>query len=440
MTFYIVIWLHYGNLTQQFNVHFGYNNLQTLINNSNISSAAQVANQLASAVVYLAVKQLGTDFDSEDAFPLAGFVSLEPLVGSFRNLKKDSLPKLDAADSALATLKGIKALTEVCAEDSLCQDKIVDLGILCLLRRFMLSDDYEKLAAIEAYDASRAHEGQERISNVEGEPSISISISNTNESSSVRVPPTAHIRRHACRLLTILSLLPKVQKVIIKDETWCKWLNDCANGRISGCSDLKIQSYARVTLLNITCNNQFDGKSGNGNRSDTGVQNYKSLCPRYDDMIFLINPHLPHWKCPTETDKEDTVSKDISVVTADNEDGTKPLNDANFSGSVDMSKSSQVAKIPPVDVVFIHGLRGGPYKTWRIAEEKSSTKSTLVEKIDQETGKLGSFWPGEWLSSDFPDARLFTLKYKVCCCKIMKCLSRLSYSFFPDRSNSFCRA
>ena len=33
------------------------------------------------------------------------------------------------------------------------QKKIIDYGIIPLLRRFLLSDDYEKLSAIEAYDA-----------------------------------------------------------------------------------------------------------------------------------------------------------------------------------------------------------------------------------------------------------------------------------------------
>ncbi|KAI4336956.1 hypothetical protein L6164_015421 [Bauhinia variegata] len=373
--------------------------VKTLINNSNVASAAQVANQLASAVVSLAAKQLGIASDSVDSFPLADLFSLEPFVGPFKNLKKGSPLKLDAADSALATLKGIKTLTDVCAEDSLCQDKIVDLGILCLLRRFLLSDDYEKLAAIEAYDASRVHEVQKRISNVNLEPPVS----DNSDQSSVRVPPSAHIRRHAARLLNILSHLPKVQKVIIEDETWCKWLDDCANGRISGCSDLKIRSYARTTLLNIFCNDQFNRYSGTGNSSDSGVRTNKNFSPRYDDMIFLINPHLPHWKSPKETSAQDT----------DNEDGTKPLNDDSLSCSINSSESSRGAQFPPIDVVFVHGLRGGPYKTWRIADDKSSTMPTLVEKIDQETGKLGTSWPGEWLSSDFPEARLFTLKYKT---------------------------
>ncbi|XP_027189901.1 uncharacterized protein [Cicer arietinum] len=391
--------------------------VKTLINNANIASAAQVANQLSSAVVNLAAKQLRIVSNSEDINPLADFLSLEPLAGPFKNLKKDSLPKIGAADSAFATLKGIKALTEVCAEDSESKDKIVDFGILCLLRRFLLNDDYERLAAMEAYDASsRAHEGQERKPNDGEEPPKS----DINDPASVRVPPTAHIRRHAARLLTILSLLPRVKKVIVADETWCSWLDDCANGKIPGCSDLKLQSYARAALLNIFCNDQINGKSDSASPSSGGagggasVEN-NNMCPRYDDMIFLINSHLPHWKCLNGTDRQGSFSKNISVATSpDVEDGTKPLNDgACFSCSIDSTRHNPDAYCPPLDVVFVHGLRGGPYKTWRISEDKSSTMSTLVEKIDEEAGKLGTFWPGEWLSSDFPHARMFTLRYKT---------------------------
>ena len=47
------------------------------------------------------------------------------------------------------------------------QDKISEFEVLCLLRRFLFSDDYEKLAAMEAYDASRAPEPQEQSANTE---------------------------------------------------------------------------------------------------------------------------------------------------------------------------------------------------------------------------------------------------------------------------------
>ncbi|KAM1013248.1 hypothetical protein ACFX15_042480 [Malus domestica] len=387
-------------------------NVKTQIDQSNMLFAAQTSNQLLASVVNLAGNQLGTTTDSIDTFPLADLLSAEPFSGPFKTLRKDSLPKVNAADSAVATLKGIKALTEVCADDSLCQEKLTDFGVLCLLRRFLLCDDYEKLAAIEAYDASKTLEAQERTSNVSKESSIP----DSNGQSSVQVPPTAHIRRHAARLLTILSIHPKVQRVIIADKTWCKWLEDCANGKISGCGDLKIQSYARKTLINVFCGRQRD--SANGDVPDAGIANGKKICPCYDDMIFLINPELPHWNCPEKSDQDtsprDASSSDqVNSVESVDKCVTRISDDVNISSSMDASRSNAATREPLLDIVFVHGLRGGPYKTWRISEDKSSTKSGLVEKIDQEAGKLGTFWPGEWLSSDFPRARMFTLKYKT---------------------------
>ncbi|XP_022133611.1 uncharacterized protein LOC111006140 isoform X2 [Momordica charantia] len=381
--------------------------VKTKIEQSNIVFAGQVANQLAGAVVNLAVHQFGATTDSLDTSPLADLLSREPFVAHLKNLKKDNSSKFDAADSAMATLKGIKALTEVCADDSSCQRRIADFGVLFFLRRLLLCDDYEKLAAMEAYDASRVLEAQERIPNASGGPPVS---ERKNDSTSVRVPPTAHIRRHAARLLTILSLLEKVQKEILSDEALCKWLEDCANGAIPGCNDAKLQSYARATLLNIFCINRraFENRG----LSDTESAERQKNCPRYDDMIFLINPERPHWKNLGEKE-QDTVQKDeYPFVDIDGVAVARNGYDSNSSSSHTSQNHSELAS-PLVDVVFIHGLRGGPYKSWRIAEDKSSTKSGLVEKIDQEAGKLGTFWPGEWLSSDFPRARMFTLKYKT---------------------------
>ncbi|KAG5543419.1 hypothetical protein RHGRI_016224 [Rhododendron griersonianum] len=373
--------------------------VKTQIDQANILSAQQAANQLSDAVVNLAGNQLGTDTNSVDTFPLADLLKLEPFAGPLKNLKKDSQRKFDAADSALATLKGIKALTELSAEDTLFQNKITDFGVLCLLRRFLLRDDYEHLAATEAYDASRAQELQDRASNVSGGPSAV----DSNDSSRVRVPPTARIRRHAARLLTVISVLPKVQKVIAADEAWCKWLEECASGRIPGCNDAKIRSYARATLLNVFCNHGTDRNSSNGNVNDSSSQNQNSNCVGYAEMIYLINPELPHWKCPEEglDTSGNKPSKNLNSA-ADNSESTR----------VEESHNCSRSEAPPLDVVFVHGLQGGPFKTWRLSEDKSSTKSGLVEKIDEEAGKQGTFWPGEWLPADFPGVRLFSLKYK----------------------------
>ncbi|KAK1389392.1 Armadillo-like helical [Heracleum sosnowskyi] len=382
--------------------------VKTQIYQSNIVAATQIANQLTDAVVNLAGNQLGTATESDDSFPLADLLSLEPFVGPFKSLNKDNLSKTNAADSAIATLKGIKALTDICSEDPLCQNKMVDFGVLCLLRRFLLQDDYEKLAANETYDASRAMEAQERIPNVSGEHTNA----NSTGSTSVRVPPTAHIRRHSARLLNILSVLPNVQKVILEDKTWREWLENCANGKVTGSNDLKTQSYARAILLNVLCNDPNVRDPVNGDITDK-----KNTCSQFTDMIYLINPEKPHWKCPEQIYESPTKKQD-SRTAGDGDyvdSGDKPLarvaNDSNLSTAD--GESCKISDNPNLDVVFVHGLRGGPFKTWRLSEDKSSTKSGLVEKIDEEAGKQGTFWPGEWLSSDFPYARMFTLRYKT---------------------------
>jgi hypothetical protein len=135
-------------------------------------------------------------------------------------------------------------------------------------------------------------------------------------------------------------------------------------------------------------------------------------------MIFLINPDLPHWKYCEKIDSM-TIQKNKSSsiedsIASDGSTGTSASDAHNRSYDCNDSPKDSDSNVPEIDVVFVHGLRGGPYKTWRISEDKLSSKSGLVEKIDEEAGKLGTFWPGEWLSEDFPQARLFTLKYKVC--------------------------
>ncbi|WOL09441.1 hypothetical protein Cni_G18194 [Canna indica] len=385
---------------------------KTQIDQSNAHSAAQVANQLATAVVKLA-GTLDSEPNSSNNDPYADFLSLEPFSVVVKNMKKSSFPKFDAADSAFATLKGIKALTELCAEDALCQSKIADLGVLYLLRRYLLNDDYEQLAANEAYAASRILEAQD--------PDVSVSGDSSgirhNDPSSVRVPPSAHIRRHAARLLSILSCVPNVRKIVSSDEIWCKWLEDCASGNIPCCNDQKIQSYARATLLNVFCS---EVQVLNHNPADNNGNNPKINGPVYEDMLFLLNPELPHWKLSKKNDGNSSHDSSIKKAVAGD---SSPLSVGQSVGDESCGTSSSVAKsehasesaYPMLDVVFVHGLCGGPFKSWRIADNKSSTtsKAGLIENIDQEAGKLGTCWPSEWLAADFPDARLFTVKYKT---------------------------
>lgn len=369
------------------------------VDHHNASSATQILNQLATAVVKLAIVQSHYDPASGDKVPLFDFLSLEPFATALKNLNKKNPPKFDAADSASATLKGIKALAELCSEDGACQKRIADLGVLSLLRRILLGDDYEKLAAIEAYDASRIREVQDKNVSASNDSSNDT----TSDPSSVRVPPAAHIRRHAGRLVTILSLLPNSKKEIISDDVWCKWLEECASGRVP-CNDLKLKSYCRLTLLNVFCSEDPNTGSTSDEYPDSKSE-YKRKCPQFGDALFLLNPELPlevhldnnGHEISRKKFKDDCCTEEGG----DSETGDAPSNTAKYTP-------------PLMDVVFVHGLRGGPFNSWRIADDKSSTtKAGLVESIDEDAGKEGTCWPREWLSADFPQARFLTVKYKT---------------------------
>ncbi|KAF0911254.1 hypothetical protein E2562_008014 [Oryza meyeriana var. granulata] len=372
------------------------------VDHHNASSATQILNQLATAVVKLATVQSDYDPASGDKVPLSDFFSLEPFATALKNLNKKSPPKFDAADSASATLKGIKALAELCSEDGACQKRIADLGVLSLLRRILLGDDYEKLAAIEAYDASRIREVQDK--------NVSTSNDSSNEAtadpSSVRVPPAAHIRRHAGRLVTILSLLPNSKKAIFSDDVWCKWLEECASGRVP-CNDLKLKSYCRLTLLNVFCSENPNTGSVSDEYSDSESE-FKRKCPQFGDALFLLNPELP---LEVHLDNK---GHEISKKKCKDDCCIEEGGDSETGSSVNALGSASKCAPPSMDVVFIHGLRGGPFNSWRIADDKSSTtKAGLVESIDEDAGKEGTCWPREWLAADFPQARFLTVKYKT---------------------------
>ena len=70
------------------------------------------------------------------------------------------------------------------------------------------------------------------------------------------------------------------------------------------------------------------------------------------------------------------------------------------------------AGAPDIDIVFVHGIRGGPFVTWR----RVRTPKTL----DLSTGNLQMAvpdmrhelcWPIVWLKADVPGARLLSLEY-----------------------------
>ncbi|MCO5570147.1 hypothetical protein L7F22_023864 [Adiantum nelumboides] len=121
---------------------------------------------------------------------------------------------------------------------------------------------------------------------------------------------------------------------------------------------------------------------------------YASI-PHYEDKVLIINTDSQLWRYLNGQE----AAVDKVKIAVSNASGQENKNDSSFQ----------------MDVVFVHGLYGGPFKTWRISDNKtpSTDRAGLVEKIDVDTGKEGMCWPKEWLSRDIPTCRLLTVKYKV---------------------------
>lgn len=58
------------------------------------------------------------------------------------------------------------------------------------------------------------------------------------------------------------------------------------------------------------------------------------------------------------------------------------------------------------DVVFVHGLQGHPWKTWRVKEVESWKVFRFKNRASTRV-----FWPYDLLPKDFPNVRLFTYGY-----------------------------
>lgn len=327
--------------------------------------AIQAANELAKAVwlsvgeVQGPVYEKGVINVSESDWGDLNKLELFKVVG--KGSRKDK-GKPTAANAMEITIKAMKALTELSVEDKGCQLRMIETGVLQLLRRFTLKDDYEKFAVPQRESITVTGPDQEEV--------------HENQQTNLAV----QLRKSAARLLSVLSLQPTARTLIKEDEVWCRWLEACANNQISSCNELKTCSYARATLLNLASSIQ--------NKGLDSEQQY----PHYEDKVFIVNTDSPLWR----------------------QDGLVNVTGSTTKSNVTGQESESVSNFE-MDVIFVHGLRGGPFKTWRIAENKTSSidKAGLVEKIDVDSGRKGTCWPKEWLSSDIPACRLLTVKYKT---------------------------
>lgn len=393
--------------------------MQNQVFQAAIIAAAQLAKVVAEEAAYRADTS-DTDVEVAESaaeLPMIDLLGLDVMGNTSKPSPKEALPKVTATEAAVAVQRAIKALTELTAEDPVWRQRILEAGVMCLLRRFLLCNDYEQWATSEESEMSSS------VSHVAQDDALQQKTGQDKPDIALSVCP--HIRKHAARLLAVLSLQSAASEVIAEDEAWVTWLEDCANGKIAGSVDKKIRSYALTALLNVSSAQSGkkvprleDGNRDVKPRMRAGKDLTNDFWPRYEDAIFILNTGSQIWKTKLrarEENRNEEVSNEVklsSMGSLQTSHAIQGLPSSPING-VELSGKEAVKNEPVMDVIFIHGLRGGPFKTWRIADSKTSTTTTLVERIDVEAGKKGTCWPDEWLGSDLPRSRLLSVKYKV---------------------------
>ncbi|KAL3863939.1 hypothetical protein ACJMK2_005660 [Sinanodonta woodiana] len=61
------------------------------------------------------------------------------------------------------------------------------------------------------------------------------------------------------------------------------------------------------------------------------------------------------------------------------------------------------------DVIFIHGLMGGPFKTWRQQDLRTGDKPLVIDEKIRETYTF--CWPKDWLAKDCANTRILSISY-----------------------------
>ncbi|XP_060589451.1 protein SERAC1-like [Ruditapes philippinarum] len=64
-----------------------------------------------------------------------------------------------------------------------------------------------------------------------------------------------------------------------------------------------------------------------------------------------------------------------------------------------------------VDIVFVHGLLGGPFKTWRQEDRRLTEKDFVVTDSVRQNHTF--FWPKDWLARDVHNLRILNVGYQT---------------------------
>ncbi|XP_062600603.1 TBC1 domain family member 2B-like, partial [Saccostrea cucullata] len=114
------------------------------------------------------------------------------------------------------------------------------------------------------------------------------------------------------------------------------------------------------------------------------------------------------YKWSKSSDLQLSLHASRALVNLDRDDGT-----FLYPSGVYLVHPTKRSKDPVMaDVVFVHGLLGGPFKTWRQQDRKMPDKDNVAEgPASVRKGTYTFCWPKDWLSNDVPFVRILSVEY-----------------------------
>jgi hypothetical protein len=151
---------------------------------------------------------------------------------------------------------------------------------------------------------------------------------------------------------------------------WRPWIVLCGRGAV----DRKTRAHASRALFNLDAMTAAHSPHAGGSHETPHL------------LHDGIHPLTPHPSC------DETNTRETS--TAPPRRGAwlqwLPRWDGRAGGTASAGDGGVAASAPMMDVVFLHGLRGGAFSTWRNTPPPGATED------------MQSCWPADWLAADLP--------------------------------------
>lgn len=201
------------------------------------------------------------------------------------------------------------------------------------------------------------------------------------------------VQRQASRLLAVLSADYDGAKAI-EQAGWVPWLQHLAVSE-----DCKLSSNAARALLHIDSARSVD-------RANHGfpavAQAPRSFLPDTYQDDGVLNSIVRKLERQFDSLK-DPVPLSTRLVLPDGIHLFVPLA-SHHETLAREGVNARGMNAPSVDIVFVHGIRGGAFVTWRREGvlERGHARGALEHSV---------CWPTSWVSKELPDARLISAEY-----------------------------